>query len=219
MRPSLQPLLLSLLTLLGACQGTRNLADPVLEIRGVDGATELGVSTDYGLVFLGRTVRSGSVEITAWFGDGPSIESSVVEPLGGGLFTAEPEIRIPHVPLSFETPKPGDNLLLIGRRGAEQWSREVKVRRDDAVEGLIVEVAPELFEKEGQIGAGLYVAGPGEHELHLVGLVAGQVEITGADGSVRRYLTALGPDQLWRLVTYKRDFPRKRKFVYRPDVM
>jgi hypothetical protein len=49
--------------------------------------------------------------------------------------------------------------------------------------------------------------------------VTGTVELTGADGATRRYLAAVGPDQLWRLVTYKRDFPRKRKWVYRADVL
>jgi hypothetical protein len=53
----------------------------------------------------------------------------------------------------------------------------------------------------------------------LVGLISGRVELTGADGTPRRYLTAVGPNQLWRLVTYKRDYPHKRKFVYRDDVL
>jgi hypothetical protein len=217
-RPA-QALFALVLWFLAACQGTRMVADPVLEVRGAEGATELAVSTDYGLVFLGRTARSGPIEVTAWFGDGPSIEFTVVEPLGGGLFTAEPQIRLPRVPMSFETPRAGQTLRLIGRRGRSKWSADVTVRSDKAVAGLIVDVPGELADKPGQAGAGLYLAGPGEHDLRLVGLVTGEVEVTAADGGARRYLTAVGPDQLWRLVTYRRNFPRQRKFVYRADVM
>jgi len=82
---------LALAALATSCVGSRTLTDPTLEIRTPHGS-ELGVSTDYGVIFLGRTAQSGSVEITAWFGDGPSIESSVIEPIGGGLYTAETEI-------------------------------------------------------------------------------------------------------------------------------
>ncbi|HUR26832.1 MAG TPA: hypothetical protein VM509_01490, partial [Planctomycetota bacterium] len=82
-----------------SCAGTRFLANPVVEIRG-DQGVELGVATSDGVVFLGRTARSGEVLITAWFGDGPSPENAVVEPLGGGLFTTETEIRLPSVPIS-----------------------------------------------------------------------------------------------------------------------
>lgn len=194
-------------------------ADPVLEVRGADGASELGVSTDHGLVFLGRTARSGPIGVTAWFGDGPNVEFTVVEPLGGGLFTAEPQIRLPQVPMSFVTPRVGQTLRMIGRRGGAKWSADVTVRSDPAVTGILVDIPPQLGALDGQVGAGLYLVGRAEHELRLVGLVTGELELVSASGETKRYLTAMGPDQLWRLVTYKRDFPRQRKFVYRADVM
>ncbi len=200
-----------------ACQGTRMMADPVLEVRGADGASELGVSTDHGLVFLGRTARSGPIQVTAWFGDGPSVEFTVVEPLGGGLFTAEPQIKLPRVPMSFTTPAPGQSLRLVGRRGGAKWSADVRVRKVEGVSGLLVDIPPQIEQFDGQVGAGLYLVG--ERELELVGLVTGIVEITGPEGASVRYLAAVGPDQLWRLVTYKRDFPRQRKYIYRADVM
>ena len=105
---ALPALLLACLVATG-CRGVRTAADPTLEVRSI-GGQELAVSTDHGIVFLGRTARSGRVEITAWFGDGPSIEASVVEPLGGGLYTAVTEIRLPSVPLSFVTPRPGQEV-------------------------------------------------------------------------------------------------------------
>lgn len=201
-----------------SCQGTRKLADPVLEIRGDEG-TELGVSTDYGLVFLGRTARAGAVEVTAWFGDGPSIEQAVVEPLGGGLYTAEPEIRLPRVPVSFTTPKPGSKLTIVGRRGRRSWTAEVEVRRDPRIDGILVSIPSSVGADEGRVGAGLYTGNLEDGTLRLVGLVSGLVELSSASGETRRYLTVVGPDQLWRLVTHEREFPHRRRFVYREDIL
>ena len=209
---------LALALLATACQGTRKLADPLIEVRGPE-ATELGVATDYGLVFLGRSARSGPVDVTAWFGDGPSTEQAVVEPLGGGLFTAEPEIRFPRVPIAFDTPAPGTRLLLVGRVGRERWQEEVEVLADPRVEGLLVRVPARLSTTPAE-GAGLFMVNPlAEHELKLVGLVSGRIALEAADGNQVEYLAAFGPDQLWRLVAYRRDYPKRRKFVYRDDIL
>lgn len=218
MKSSLAPLL-ALALLATACQGTRKLADPVLEIRGPD-SVELGVATDYGLVFLGRSARSGPIEVTAWFGDGPSVEQAVVEPLGGGLFTAEPQIRFPRVPLHFETPPAGSKLIAVGRFGRERWEAEVTVQSDPRVEGLLTTIPPQVVAYDHQTGVGLYVVDPQVPEQRrLVGLVSGRVELTDSNGAVVRYLTAFGPDQLWRLVAYRREYPKRRKFVYRDDIL
>ena len=112
-RPSALALLLVVSLLCSACQGVRTLSDPTLVIE-TSGGRELGVSTDYGIVFLGRTARSGPAEITAWFGDGPNIEKTVIEPVGNGLYTAETEIRLPQVEMSFDDPAPGRELVVVG---------------------------------------------------------------------------------------------------------
>ena len=74
--------LLAALPLIG-CAGTRTLTDPVLRIT-TEGGAELGVATDHGVVFLGRSAARGGVGLEAVFGDGPSLERSVTEPVGGG---------------------------------------------------------------------------------------------------------------------------------------
>jgi hypothetical protein len=215
----LSPLALVLAcTALASCAGTRKLADPVLEIRSSEGR-ELGVATDYGLIFLGRTARSGAIDVTAWYGDGPSVEATVVEPLGGGLYTAETEIRLPRVPMSFDTPKPGTLLLVIGRNGATRWEAAVAVEKSDKIDGLLLTAAPAILEQPSAIGAGVYLVGEDRSEKRLVALVSGRVTLQRADGKSEDFITAVGPDQLWRLLTYRRDYPHKRRFVYREDVL
>ena len=212
----LSPLLPAfLLVALAGCENTtRNLQDPTVEIR-TSGGTELGVSTDYGLVFLGRTARSGEIEITAWFGNGPSIEPSVVEPIGGGLFTAQAEIRLPSTTMSFQRPEPGDSVTVIGRTGPETWEREVEVRTDPRVDGLLLAPIGEL--SGDQVGAGVYV-GEG-WKKKLVGLVSGRLFLSGADGTTSEYVTVVGPDDLWRIVVYDRSIVHKVPFPRRGDVL
>lgn len=218
---SKHPLLVSFLAvaaLLPSCVGVRDLADPVLAIRTRNG-NELGISTDYGVVFLGRTARSGAAEITAWYGDGPSIESTVIEPVGSGLFTAETEIRLPEVQLSFDDPKPGDELLVFGRDARGAWNEKVRVEEDPRVLGLVTTIPARLRGASDQIGAGVFVVPEsGEKDKKLVGLVAGELTLTGADGE-RRYLAVVGPQDLWRLVTHRRDLVRKKRWVYREDIL
>jgi hypothetical protein len=149
-RPSALALLLVVSLLCSACQGVRTLSDPTLVIE-TSGGRELGVSTDYGIVFLGRTARSGPAEITAWFGDGPNIEKTVIEPVGNGLYTAETEIRLPQVEMSFDDPAPGRELVVVGRTSAGPWSERVTVVDDQRVLGIVTTIPERLRNAADQI--------------------------------------------------------------------
>ena len=211
---------LVLLACLGSCRGTRNKMDPTLEVR-TRGGQELGVSTEFGVLFLGRTARSGEVQLTAWFGDGPSTETSVIEPLGDGLYTAETQIRLPSTPMTFQMPQPGDRLILVGRSGSDVWEERVTVRSDERVEGLLLDVPGRLRNAPDQVGAGLFTEierGRTKHR-YLVALVSGRLALDDANGGRRVYLTAVGPDHIWRLVTRRQDLLNRKRWVYREDIL
>ena len=206
---------LSLCLASASCVGNRAVVDPVLQIS-TPGGSELGVATEFGVVFLGRTARSGAIEVTAWFGDGPSIEPTVIEPVGGGLYTAETEIRLPSVPMTFFQPHEGEILIIVGRTERGQWEKRVKVLSDPRVYGILLEVPLEIRARPDQIGAGVFSEREGDRRL--VGLVSGRLSIESADGDIE-YLTVMGPEDLWRLVTHRRDRLRFKPWVYRDDVM
>jgi len=209
---------LGLFLLAGACTGTRQLVDPTVRVQ-TEGGNELGVSTTYGLVFLGRTASSGYVEVEARFGDGPTIEASVIEPIGGGLYTAQTEILLPAVRLHLETPRAGERLLVAGRTDSSSWESFATVREDPRVWGLLLDVPGALEGRSDQVGAGVYWVNPDdEHDRRLVGLVSGTVELID-DQRSRRFLAVVGPEELWRLVTHSRDALRRRPWVYREDVL
>lgn len=208
-----------LATTLVACVGSRKGVDPTLRIQSGQGS-ELGVSTHYGVVFLGRYTNAGPVEIEAMFGDGPSIEASVVDPLGGGLYTAPTDIQLPAVPLTFRELQPGQEVLVRGRADRRTWERWLTVRQDERVHGILLETTSELEGHPDQIGAGVYLKPSKKpYDLRLVGLVSGRIRLKSADGDWRTYLTVEGPESLWRLVTHQRKFDKRRKWVYREDVL
>lgn len=199
------------------CTGVRTLADPIVVVE-TSGGSELGTSTDYGVVFLGRTAQSGRVHITAWFGDGPQTESSVIEPVGSGVFTAETEIRLPEVPMNFHELRPGAGVLVVGRKGAELWQRSVPVMSDPRVDGILLPALRQVESSPDQVGAGVFVLRDGEEEKkELVGLVSGTLTLTDGTGT-KRYTTVVGMKDIWRLVAHRRELDRNRRPVVREDV-
>ncbi len=217
-RPKLSRFVLPLLALtaLASCQGSRKITDPVVTIT-TEAGSELGVSTTYGVVFLGNSAERGEVEVEAFFGDGPSIERSVIEPVGAGLFTAEMDIILPSVPLSFVEPRDGETLEIMGRKGYRRWTSVTQVRTDPRVLGLLLEIPDGFPDDPDQVGAGVFRK-KSKFERELVGLVTGKIQLESG-GKVRRYLTATGPSIMWRFAAHRRDHLQTKPFVYREDIL
>jgi len=206
------------LSLLPGCRSvgslSRTTVDPIVVVHAEQG-DELAVSTDYGIVFLGRNVRGGRVEFSAWFGDGPSREEGVVEDVGGGLYATDAEIALPSVPLAFVPPPAGTRVIVRGRRDGELFEFEAVLASDPRLEGVVLEPGRDLDRLEdSELGAGVFLVEEGRPS-RLLGLLSGRVEFS--DG--KRYLTTVGPDDLWRLVVRRRNSDRPKRRVYREDVM
>lgn len=203
----------------GACRviplegSVRHILDPVVVVHGASG-DELAVSTDYGVVFLGRTARSGRIEFTTWFGDGPAREEGLVEAMGGGFYAIEGEILLPCVRLCLTTPPPKTAVIVRGRRAGEPFEIEAELASDARVTGVLLQPNPELEQlTDSELGAGVYLQEP-RKPLQLVGLLSGRLELGG-----RRYFTAFGPEDMWRLIVHRRNSDRPRRWVYREDIM
>jgi len=154
--------------------------------------------------------------MTVWFGDGPSIEASIIEPLGDGLYLAQGEILMPMAEVAFMEPGPGDRIFARGRRGAEVWEVELFPVDDPRVEGLAFRSAKTLPNSVDQVGAGVFWHDPDRDRNLLIGLISGSVQV-GEGGP--RYVTAIGGEGLWRLVAHRQDSSNEGHFVYRDDVL
>lgn len=191
----------------------RQTLDPVVTVHGPQG-DELAVSTDYGVVFLGRSAKSGKVEYTVWFGDGPSREEGVVESVGGGVYATEGEITLPSVPLCFEPLPAGTPLIVRGRRGPEPFEIDATLATDARVTGILLNETPELARlTDADLGAGVFLVENGK-PMQLVGMVSGHLSFPDR----KRYVTAVGPEDLWHLVVHRRNSDRPRRWVYRADL-
>jgi hypothetical protein len=213
-----RPALLVACALLAGCrtlEGTgRASMDPVVVVHGPEG-DELGVSTEYGVVFLGRHARGGRIEFTAWFGDGPAREEGLVEAVGGGIFATESEIVLPSAPLCFEELPAGTPVVVRGRRAGQPFEIEAVLAADERVEGILLRAEGDLERLSvDETGAGVFLLRPGE-PVRLVGLVSGRLEL----GEGRRFVTVVGPESLWRLVVQRRNPDRPRRQVYREDIL
>ncbi|HKX45603.1 MAG TPA: hypothetical protein VJP77_02800, partial [Planctomycetota bacterium] len=194
----------------------RKVLDPTVLVQTRTGI-ELGVSTEYGVVFLGTTAGQGEADVVAWFGDGPSVEPSLVEPIGDGLYLLETEIRLPWTEMTFVDPAAGTPVEVRGRGPTGVWSIPATVAKDARVEGLLLRVPPELALPSDQVGAGVFL----EDDLgraRLLGLVSGRLQLE-REQVVEEYLTVVGPTSLWRVAAYHRDGHLRRRFVYRDDVL
>lgn len=192
--------------------------DPTVLVRTRNGI-EMGASTTHGVVFLGTTATSGEAEVMAWFGDGPSLEPSLVEPIGGGLCTVDVDIELPAVPMSFDLPADGARLAILGRDEDGPWRRDVDCIVDPMADGLLLSVPKEPL-PEASIGAGVYDRDR-RGALRLIGLLTGRALIVDPDRAQlepREVLLALGPADLWRLVSYDRNRHRPDPWVYREDL-
>ena len=198
--------------LLVGCAGTHSLSDPVVRIQ-TEGGAELGVSTDYGVIYLGRSAARGRVEVEAYYGDGASIETSTAVPVGGGVFTAPTTIRLPSVPISFAPTRAGETLIVVGRDGGRKWESEVRVIEDPRVSGLLVSMPGSLPDRPDQVGAGVFRQ-TAPHRREFVGLASGRITLDG-----QTYLAVVGPEQTWRLVTFRRNLLERKRWVYREDIL
>ena len=52
----------------------------------------------------------------------------------------------------------------------------------------------------------------------MVGLYSGVLRLTTKDGE-REYMTVVGPTDLSRLVTHRRDLLQRKRWVYREDIL
>ena len=177
--------------LLTACSGSRKLVDPVVVITTRNGM-ELGVTTQSGIVFTGATAERGEVEIEAWFGDGPTIERTIIEPVSDELFTAETDIVLPSVPISFDEPRDGESLQLMGRKDGARWSTSARVKTDPAGSGCCSR-SPRAS-RTNSTRWGPACSALSEHRHELVGLVVGKVQLE-RNGSIERYPAVAGPTE------------------------
>jgi hypothetical protein len=178
---------------------------------------EQGISTQYGIVFLGRTAREGRCDVTIYFGDGPSIEPGRIEVVDADLCLALLEIKSPTTEVSYTYPDPEDDLLLgiVGEAGPEFYV--TRLATDMGVEGTAVHVPSGFPLSPSIVGAGIYRFE--DFRFRLVGVVNGVAHFQDKIGLGHDVFTFLGPRNLARVAIYDRDRGRPKESPVRTDII
>jgi len=178
---------------------------PVVRIE-TRGGTELGVGTDAGILFLGRTAQAGPCRIHYWLGPTPLVEDGVVEPYGGVFFKATMDLHHQQVPFLDRELAADEPLLALLTDGRSFEEVPLERARGPVVDGDVVAWPG----RDLPAGTGVFVRD--ERGLHVVGMIAGRLELGD-----ERYLVHTGISA-WReaLLTAKPRRP-ERHVVHRPD--
>jgi hypothetical protein len=203
--------LLSVLLAFGSCRVSRQQPTqiPVVWIQTTKGF-EQGVSTEEGIIFLGRTAQKGPAKVSYLLGPSPLVEAGKIRNGPGPLHFVDLEVSIPKAPISFRAPKPGEGLSLILYKGNSPRFFFTKVANDPRIQGTALEIPSGFRPQPSDIGAGVFKQtddGPA-----LVGLLQGVASLEG-----KSWLLVAGRD-LWKTHFLKpTPSEQKKEVFYRAD--
>lgn len=216
----------ALLPLLASCTGwffsgehERDLSHPVVLIE-TTGGIEFGASTEYGILFLGRTVRaedqavqSGRCRVHYLLADSPMIDDGEVEATGSVFARARIALRTQNVRVLDRPLTREDELVAMWTPDGTQI-REVPVRlaRHEGVAGDVLELpATEL-----PIGATVLRRNERDRGDDFVGLIAGKATVDAGPAAGTYYVFA-GVDRVRELLAVPVEHPVDLQPEYRPD--
>ena len=183
---------------------------PVLGIR-TTGGSELGVATDDGIIFLGRSAHEGPAKVTYWIKEAPIVEAGTIRPFGGSLHSIELDVPIPSVPIDFEQIQPGEALIMMGVDGLRRWRVPVRAVQSERIQGSAVTAPTAVKLSPQHVGAGVFREAKGS--LRLVGLV----KAVAVASSGERWLLLAGPTELRRALLAPRAAVPRLEARYRAD--
>jgi hypothetical protein len=186
---------------------------PPVVLVETPGGHELGVSTENGVLFLGRTSRGGPCKVTVFFGRTAVIENGTVTPIPGGFCRTNLAIHAPFVPFLTEYPRADEPLFLLGVRNGRVYRQDVRWAADPDVAGNVLEY-PGGFSSD-QVGAPILVER--DERLFLVGLAKATAVLHGAAGGERRFLSFAGLDQIREAMLEIRPAVLEQEVFYRDD--
>jgi tetratricopeptide (TPR) repeat protein len=200
-----------------SCVGTRTLTNPTLALR-TSGGEELGVSTEYGIVFLGHTAQAGRSRSRAGSATGLTSSRPSSSRRRGPVHGRDRDPPAAHPadlrdararPAALaDRPRPRRDLGRMGR-GPERRARAGPDHEHPR---------PTARPRRPDRRRHLRRSEQGPQPAPLVGLYAGELRLSSPSGE-RSYLAFVGPTDLWRLVAHRKDLLQKKRWIYRDDVL
>ena len=215
--PALHPLVLLSLLALCSCSGwlfsgrTKTDRSRPVALVETTGGVELGATTEFGILTLGRTATEGPCRVHYFLGITPLVEDGAMKPTGSTFRRAEIDLKTQHA-RSMDRPLTKDDELVA------MWT-------PDGVDAVAVDV--ELAAKDGVLGdvlkdpgrelpAGAAIFVQSEDKLLFAGLVSARARLQNAPGAGSYYLFA-GVDRIRELLAVPQLHPTDSETRFRPD--
>jgi hypothetical protein len=176
------------------------------------GGIELGATTEFGVLTLGRSAATGPCRVHYFLGPTPLIEDGELK-VTGSLFTrAEIDLKTMALRALDRSPAPERELLVM-------WTPDgVSTRSCAAVLASVSGVEGDVLADPGvELPAGATVMQRNtENELQFAGLIAGKVTV-GSDAAARSYYVFAGVDRMREMLAVPQQYPVDLVPKYRPD--
>ncbi len=174
------------------------------------GGVELGATTEFGILTLGRTATRGPCRVYYFLGPTPLVEDGTVVATEGPFCTAQIDLRTQSVRVLDHSPTNEPLKAMWTSDGAQVTTIDVQLARDEGVSGDV------LADPGQDIPAGAGVFAEVDEKLRFVGLVSGRATVQG-DNGVRAYYTFAGVDRVRELLAVPSRWPVDYEPRFRPD--
>lgn len=179
---------------------------PVALVETV-GGVELGATTEYGVLTLGRTATEGPCRVHYLLGPTPLVDDGELEFTGAVFTRAEIDLKHQAVRVHDRAPSTDDELLVMWTPdGAAVHSVGVELATGDDIEGDV------LLDPGDDLPAGAAVLRRDREGTTFVGLIAGKATI-----GERSYFVFAGVDRVREMLAIPEKYPVDYAPKYRPD--
>lgn len=176
------------------------------------GGVEFGVTTEFGVLTLGRTAVEGPCRVHYFLGQTPLVESGTLGAAGGMFTSADIDLKTQAVRCLDRAPVAEDRLLAMWTAdGITTTTVPVQLAQLPGVEGdaLAVPAQP--------LPAGACILRVGDDDtVQFVGLVSGKATFTHSDRITECYVFA-GVDRVREMLAVPRQHPTDQAPRFRPD--
>ncbi|MDA0374081.1 MAG: hypothetical protein O2865_09885 [Planctomycetota bacterium] len=176
------------------------------------GGIEYGATTEFGVLFLGRTATEGPCRVRMFLGEQLIVDDGKIEPFGAGIWRASIDLVGQGAPL-WTTPVTADlDLVALCLDGPLAVDVPVRLALLDGVSGDVVESPG----RDLPAGTPIFVRDEDER-LWFAGLVSARATLTAPGGAEEELFVFAGPRALAEALEQPENNLAPVRIKYRPD--
>ncbi len=171
------------------------------------GGVELGATTEFGVLTLGRTATDGACRVHYFLGPTPLVDDGQITATGSVFHRADIDLKTMLLAGMDRDPTPDDQLVVM-------WMPDPRSTTSVAVQlSTDPQASGDVLVGDGlNLPAGATVLRVAESGYEFVGLIAGRATLGG-----RTYYVFAGMDRVREMLAVPRQHPQPTEPKFRPD--